>query len=173
MTGSSGPGYGGPMRVIFVKSDDGRRCSWRAELPGRRRFPGSTMAARSAHTDLPHDLAQLTVEAGLGAEHGFWNLLANGATFRSLGRRPTGPGRQLIAAYRAELNKVEGEVNAHVEAWRDGRATPVGPELDAMLARWRALGPGRELVVEWPTRRLSRPAPAARPVPTRRRRGRR
>jgi hypothetical protein len=45
------------MRVIFQKSDDGRRCSWRAELPGRRRLEGSTMAARSAGTDLPHDLA--------------------------------------------------------------------------------------------------------------------
>jgi hypothetical protein len=81
------------VRVIFRKSDDGRLCSWRAELPGRRRVPGSTMAARSARTDLPHDLAQFVVEAGLGLEHGFWNLVANGATFRSLGRRPTRPER--------------------------------------------------------------------------------
>jgi hypothetical protein len=88
------------------------------------------MAARSARTDLPHDLAQLVVEAGLGLEHGFWNLVANGATFRSLGRRPTRPGRQLIAAYRAELNEAENVVNAQVQAWRDGRPTPVGPELD-------------------------------------------
>jgi hypothetical protein len=60
------------MRVIFQKSDDGRRCSWRAELPGNRRLEGSTMAVRSAGTDLPHDLAQLVVEADLGLEHGFW-----------------------------------------------------------------------------------------------------
>ena len=64
------------------------------------------MAARSAHTDLPHDLAQFVLEAGLDLDHGFWNLVANGATFQSLGRRPTKPGRQLIAAYRAELNQV-------------------------------------------------------------------
>ena len=42
------------------------------------------MAVRSAGTDLPHDLAQLVAEADLGPEHGFWNLMANGARFRSL-----------------------------------------------------------------------------------------
>jgi hypothetical protein len=105
---------------MFAKSDDGRRCSWRAEGPGRRRVRGSTMAARSARTDLPHDLAQFVVEAGFGLEHGFWNLVANGATFHSIGRRPTKPGRQLVAAYRAELNEVEKVVNTQVQAWRDG-----------------------------------------------------
>jgi hypothetical protein len=169
---ASRPGYLGRMRVIFEKSDDRRRCSWRAELPGHRRLQGSTMAARSAHTDLPHDLAQLVVEAGLHLDHGFWNLVANGATFQSLGRRPTKPGRQLIAAYRAELNEAEGIVNAQVQAWRDGRPTPVSPELDAMLARWRALGPGEELVVAWPTRRLPKPSPRGDRAPTRRRRTR-
>jgi hypothetical protein len=126
------------MRVMFAKSDDGRRCSWRAELPGHRRVRGSTMAARSAGTDLPHDLAQFVVETGLGLEHGFWNLVANGATFQSTGRRPT----------------------------------KIGPDLDAMLARWRALRPGDELVVVWPTRRLPRPAPRVRRIPARRRVGR-
>lgn len=82
------------MRVLFGKSDDGRLCSWRAERPGPRRVPGATTAVRSGHGDLPHDLAQFVVEASLGPEHGFWNLVANGATFKSLGRRPTGPGRQ-------------------------------------------------------------------------------
>jgi hypothetical protein len=128
------------------------------------------MAARSGRTDLPHDLAQFVVEAGLGLEHGFRNLVANGATFQSLGRRPTKPGRQLIAAYRTELNQVEWTVNTQVQAWRDGRPTPVGRELKAMLARWRALRPGEELVVDWPTRRLPRPSRPVRPVPPRRRR---
>jgi hypothetical protein len=158
------------MRLYFGKSDDGRLCSWWAELPGHRQLPGSTMAARSAGTDLPHDLAQLVVEDGLGLEHGFWNLVANGATFESIGRRRTKPGRRLIAAYRSELNQVEGIVNAQVQAWRDGRPTPVGPALRAMVARWRALRPGDELVVEWPVRRLPRPPPPARHVPARRRR---
>jgi hypothetical protein len=160
------------MRVMFAKSDDGRVCSWRAELPGHRRVPGSTMAARSAGTELPHDLAHFVVEAGLGLEHGFWNLVANGATFRSIGRHPTRPGRQLIAAWRAELDEAEKVVNLQVRSWRDGRPTRVGPDLDAMLERWRALRPGDELVVEWPTRRLPRPAPRVRRTPARRRVGR-
>jgi hypothetical protein len=74
------------MRIFFQRSGDGRLCSWRAELPGRRRIMGSTMAARSGRTDLPHDLAQFVVEAGLGLEHGFWNLVANGASWG--GARP-------------------------------------------------------------------------------------
>jgi hypothetical protein len=74
----------------------------------------------------------------------------------------TKPGRQLIAAHRAELNEVEKLVNAHVAAWRDGDPTPVGPALEAMLARWRALPTGEELVVEWPTRRLPSAEPRVR-----------
>lgn len=126
------------------------------------------MAARASHTDLPHDLAQFVVEAALGLE-GFWNLLANGATFKSLGRHQTKPGRRLIADHRAELNEAEGIVNVHVAAWRDGDPTPVGPALDAMLARWRALRVGEELVVEWPTRRLPRASVRVPRAPTQRR----
>jgi hypothetical protein len=157
------------MQVMFSKSDGGRLCSWRAELPKHGRLQGSTMAARASHTDLPHDLAQFVVEAALGLEEGFWNLVANGATFKNLGRRLTKPGRQLIADHRAELNRAEGIVGAHVEAWRDGTPTPLGPALGAMLARWRALQVGEELVVEWPTRRLPRATPQVRNAPTRRR----
>jgi hypothetical protein len=157
------------VKVTFSRSSDGRLCSWRAEVHERRRFQGSTMAARSSHADLPHDLAQFVVEATLGLEEGFWNLVANGATFKSLGRRQTKPGRRLVVAHRAELNKAERVVNAHVRAWRDGDPTPLGPALDAMVARWRALGAGEELVVEWPTRRLPCASPRVRSAPRRRR----
>jgi hypothetical protein len=102
------------MKVMFSKSDDGRLCTWGAELPKHRQILGSTMGTRAARTDLPHDLAQFVVEVTLGPEEGFWNLVANGATFTSVGRRQTKPGRQLIAAHRAELNEVEKLVNAHV-----------------------------------------------------------
>ena len=127
------------------------------------------MAARASHTELPYDLAQFVVEANLSLEDGFWNLVANGATFKSLGRRQTKPGRQLIADHRAQLNEAEGIVNAHVQAWRDGVPTPLGPTLDATLARWRALRVGEELVVEWPTRRLPRASPRVWRAPTQRR----
>jgi hypothetical protein len=159
----------GGMRVLFSKVDDGRLCSWRAVLPGRRPFQGSTMAGRAARTELPHDLATFVVEASLGLEGGFWNLVANGATFKSLGRRPTRPGRQLIVAHRKELDAAEGIVNAHVEAWRAGRPTPAGAALDAMLARWLALPVGEELAVDWATRSLPAAAPGGRSSPPRRR----
>jgi hypothetical protein len=155
------------MKVMFSKSHDSRLCSWRAELPRHRRFQGSTMAARAGGIDLPHDLAQFVVEATLGLQEGFWNLVANGATFKSIGRRRTKPGRQLIAAHRAGLNAAEWAVHGHVEAWRDGRPTPAGPALDAMLARWRSLPAGEELVVEWPTRRLAQPRRREAPPPRR------
>jgi hypothetical protein len=157
------------MKVMFSKSDDGRLCSWWAELPRHRRFQGTTMAARAGRIDLPHDLAQFVVEVTLSLEEGFWNLVANGATFKSIGRRRTKPGRQLIAAHRAELDEAERIVNAHLYAWRAGDPTPVGPALEAMLARWRALPVGEELLVEWPTRRLPRASTRVRTAPRQRR----
>ena len=78
------------MKVMLSKSDDGCLCSWRAELPKHRRFQGSTMAARAGHIDLPHDLAQFVVEATLGLEEGFWNLVANGATLARWRALPVG-----------------------------------------------------------------------------------
>ena len=158
------------MKIMFSKADDGRLCSWRAAPPKRRPFQGSTMASRAGRTELPHDLGTFVVEATLGLEYGFWNLVANGATFKSLGRRRTRPGRQLIVAHRKELDKAEGVVNAHIEAWRDGAPTLTGPALEAMLVRWQALAVGEELVVEWPTRRLGhhRQSPAAPQRPQRR-----
>jgi len=142
------------MQVVFYKVDNGRLCAWVATPPKRKRFQGTTMASGR---DLPHDLAQFVVEATLGLQHGFWGLLANGATFKSVvGRRRTQPGQQLIRVHREALNATEHLVNAHVAAWRTGTPTPAGPALDAMYARWQALPVGEELQVDWPTQRLPR-----------------
>jgi hypothetical protein len=133
------------MEVVFYKADDGRLCGWRAAPPKRRRFQGTTTASGR---DLPHDLAQFVVEATLGVDHGFWGLLAKGATFKSVpGRSRTQPGQELIRAHRDELDSVERLVNAHVTAWRTGAVTPAAPE--SMLARWRALRGGEELRLVW------------------------
>lgn len=149
------------MRVEFYKGDAGRLCGWIATPPHRRPFQGSTMAAGR---DLPHDLTQFTIERALAIRDGFWGLLAHGAWFASVpGRRPTRPGRALARAHHPALVAVEGIVNGHYFAWRRGEATPVGPALDAMHARWRALGEGERLVLEWPVRPLSE-------APSRRRR---
>src|SRR5215468_5096352 len=118
------------MQVGFSKLDNGRLCAWWAEPPKRRRFQGTTMAAGPS---LPHDLAQFVVEATLAIRHGFWGLLANGATFRSVGLRRTKPGQQLIAEHRAALEAAEHVVNAHVAAWRSGIPPPARPALDDML----------------------------------------
>jgi hypothetical protein len=142
------------MQVVFYKVDNGRLCVWVAALPKRKRFQGTTMASGR---DLPHDLAQFVVEATLGLHHGFWGLLANGATFKSVvGRRRTQPGQQLIRTHREALNATEHLVNAHVAAWRTGAPTPAGSALDAMYARWQALPMGEELRVDWPPQRLPR-----------------
>ena len=140
------------MQVAFYKVDDGRLCAWVAASPKRKRFQGTTMASGR---DLPHDLAQFVVEATLGLHHGFWGLLANGATFKSVvGRRRTQPGRQLIRLHSEALIATEHLVNAHVAAWRKGASTPAGPALDAMYARWKALPVGEELRVDWLTQRI-------------------
>jgi hypothetical protein len=144
------------MKVVFYKVDNGRLCGWVAAPPKRKPFQGTTMASGR---DLPHDLAQFVVEATLGLSHGFWNMLANGATFKSVvGRRRTQPGQRLISSHAEELSASEHIANAHVTAWRTGAPTPVGPALDAVYARWKALSDGEELIMDWPTQRLPQAA---------------
>jgi hypothetical protein len=148
------------MRVEFFKDERGRVCGWYATPAKRRRFQGTIMAAGA---DLPHDLATFVVEAALGLDQGFWNLVANGATFSSIERRRTRQGRQLIRDHLEAIDAAEGVVNAEVHAWRRGEPSTAGAELDAMLARWRALPPGEFLTLEWPARRLPRPRADRRP----------
>jgi hypothetical protein len=110
----------------------------------------------AAGRDVPHDLTQFVIERALDVRDGFWALLAHGAWFASVpGRRPTGPGRALARTHRDALMAVEGLVNGHYLAWQRGEATPVGPALDEMLARWRALREGERLVLQWPVHPLT------------------
>jgi hypothetical protein len=157
------------MQVEFYKGGEGRLCRWIATPPKRRPFQGTTMAAGR---DLPHDLTQYTIERALGIGDGFWGLLSHGASFASVpGRRPTQPGRALVRAHHAALVAVEGVVNRHYLAWQCGEATPMGPTLDAMYARWRALPEGERLILAWPVQPLPGEAPRSRP-PRAGRRGR-
>jgi hypothetical protein len=149
------------MQIAFYKVDEGRLCDWRAHILKRRPFEGTTMASGR---DLPHDLAQFVAEAALGLPHGFWGLLAAEATFESVHRRRTRPGRQVIRTYHAALVATEHVVNSHVAAWRAKTPTSVSAALDAMLSRWRALPVGAELRVEWPVQRTRLPAARARVV---------
>ena len=136
------------MRVDFYKGDNGRLCSWSATPPHRRVFEGSTMASGR---DLPHDLTQFTIERALQIRDGFWGLLAHGGWFASVpGRRPTPQGRAVVRAHYAALVAIEGVVNGHYRAWQRGEYTPLKPILDAMYARWLALGNEETLTLEWP-----------------------
>lgn len=141
------------MEVRFRKGNNGRTCAWEATLPKRQKVPGPTMAAGP---DLPHDLSTFVIEEALGFEHGFWGCVAEGARFRSLGRRRTPQGKEVVARHAAELDEAERRVNEVYFAWRRGEATEVDDAIEAMLARWRALDPdGGELVLEWPGARAS------------------
>jgi hypothetical protein len=140
------------MLVEFYRAGEGRLCGWIATPPHRRPFQGSTMAAGR---DLPHDLTQFTIERALDISDGFWGLLAHGGWFASVpGRRPTSHGRAIVRAHHAALVAVEQIVNGHYLAWKRGGATALNPALDAMYARWPAVGDGELLALEWPVHPL-------------------
>jgi hypothetical protein len=84
--------------------------------------------------------------------------VAEGATFRSLGRKRTEQGRVVIRRHRGDLDEAEHRVNEIYFAWRRGEATPASDALDQALTEWRRLPDGGELVREWPDakRRRSR-----------------
>lgn len=133
------------MTVTFRR--EGRGCAWTALRPPRSVVPGPTMAAGG---DLPHDLYTFVIEDALDLEHGFWGLVAIGATFKTLGRKRTPQGKAIIARHLDDLDAAEDRVNEIYFAWRAGTATALDDELDGMLDRWRALPDGGELTLEWP-----------------------
>jgi hypothetical protein len=134
------------MEVRFQKGKGGRTCSWEALRPKRVRVPGPTMAAGG---DIPHDLATFVIEDALGIRHGFWGCVADGATFRTLGRKRTDPGKAVIRRHLTDLDEAEARVNEVYFTWRAGGATPADDALNEMLTRWRNLGEHEELVVVW------------------------
>jgi hypothetical protein len=105
----------------------------------------------AAGKSLPHDLAQYVIEAATGYPHGFWGLLAKGATYQSTGRKVTKSGRAVIVEHRAELIASEVLAGRHLQEWAAGRATPVTRALDDALEQWRRLTIGDRLVFEWPS----------------------
>jgi hypothetical protein len=90
------------------------------------------------------------IEGGLGLRHGFWGLIAEGATFNSMRKRRTREGRAVIAAHRAELESAEARVHAEEHQLEHGGDSPLRAEWDAMVARWAALPVGGTLELEWP-----------------------
>lgn len=151
------------MRVVFRKGKRGL-CSWTA-YPSKRR-PASAVGG-TAGRGLPHDLLQFIVEREHGCRHGFWGCLADGATFRSLAktdRRPTRPGRAVIATHVEELDAVELLAGRELDSWLAGDDTPVTRALAAMREQWLAMDDGEEIELEFTplVMRPSRPRPGRR-----------
>ena len=137
------------MRVEFFKPSEKRPgCAWVAFRGKRSVVPGTHMGVGRS---LPHDLAQYVIEAATGYTHGFWGLLALGATYKTTGRKITKPGRAVIVAHRAELGASEVLAGEHLHHWAAGRVTPVTEALDAAFRQWRALATDERLVYEWPS----------------------
>jgi hypothetical protein len=149
------------VRVTFRKAESGQ-CDWEAVRGRRTRVPGCQMGGRVREGHLPHDLAQFVIEAGLGLRHGFWGLVADGATFASMRKRRTRAGRAVIAAHRAELDAAEARVHAEERLLETGAHSSLRAEWDAMVARWAALPVGGTLELTWPL--PSRPLGSGTPV---------
>jgi hypothetical protein len=137
------------VRVTFRKNESGQ-CDWEAVRARRTRVPGCCMGGRVREGYLPHDLAGFLIEGRLGLRHGFWGLIAEGATFNSMRKRRTREGRAVIAEHRAELDAAEARVHAEEHLLEHGGDSPLRPEWDAMVARWAALPDGGTLELEWP-----------------------
>src|SRR5262245_3671707 len=138
------------MRVTFAKRYDKRAsCIWEARLGKRRRVPGSLMPLPKS--GLPHDVAQYVIEAATGYQHGFWGCIADGATFKSTGRKRTKPGRAVIDEHRAEVVASEHLANHQLFAWKCGEKSIVSEALDRATAQWSQLRAGEHLVFVWPS----------------------
>jgi hypothetical protein len=134
--------------VDFYRDDEARVSGWEAVRGKRTRIPGSVMGL--GRGVISHDLAQYVIEAATGYKDGFWGLLAQGATFKSTGRRRTRPGRAVIAAHRQELLASEHLAGAYLAAWKAGAAGPVTAALDRAAGQFSRLQPGERLRFEWP-----------------------
>ena len=137
------------MRVSFWRVSDNAFNVWEADRGHRRLVPGTVW--KEGLWGLPHDLAGLVVEARLGLQGGFWSCVGAGATFKSLDRKLTKPGRQIIREHRRELDAAEATVHGHVAAWLAGKQTPLRSDLDRFRTLWAELPEGQRLVVQWPT----------------------
>jgi hypothetical protein len=137
------------VRVEFFKPTEKRAgCAWVAFRGKRSVVPGTHMAVGRS---LPHDLAQYVIEAATGYQHGFWGLLALGATYKTTGRKVTKPGRAVIVAHRTQLVASEVLAGEHLHHWATGRVTPVTEALHAAFEQWRALSMAERLEFEWPS----------------------
>jgi hypothetical protein len=96
---------------------------------------------------LPHDIAHLVVEDGLGLRHGLWGVIAEGGLFGQnavlAGRqRPHAArrAREVVKAHHDDLNQAEMVVGAVCRMVHEGRESDRGL-LARLTGRWQ---PGAE-----------------------------
>ena len=138
-----------PMSVTFHKWTERRLSHWEAVRGKRTRIPGSTMAL--GRGDMPHDLGQMVVEAATGMDDGFWGSIAQGATFKSTGRKHTKPGRAVIAKNRDALAEAERRAGEHIRRWQRGEGGDVAAELGRIDRAWRQLPAEGSMTIQWPS----------------------
>jgi hypothetical protein len=138
------------MRVEFYKLESHGRphVAWKATRGKRTKIPGTLMAGSKG---IPHDLSQYVIEAATGYRCGFWELVSQGATFRSTGRRRTKPGRALIAEHRDELAGAERLAGEHLQRWKSGERSGVADALTAASDQWDRLSLRESLIFDWPS----------------------
>jgi hypothetical protein len=134
--------------VHFWRIEDNRFTRWEADRGHRRIVPGTPWKDGGAR--LPHDLAGMVIEVELGLAGGFWSCVAAGATFKSLGRKVTKPGRQVIREHRAQLDEAEHAVHAVIGAWQSGVPTPVTDALERVASTWATVDAHSRLTISWP-----------------------
>ena len=138
------------MEVTFTKAAHAWHFPIWVARKRKSRIAGSILGRDPRR--LPHDIVTLVVERELGIVDGFLATVAGGGTFRSMAKRRHADGKAAIARNRAGLDRAEHVVGTTCAEWLAGRTTRCNDALDATLDAWRALPPGGELTLTWPTR---------------------
>jgi hypothetical protein len=147
------------MQVTFTRTGDRRYGVW-VERPGA---PGLAMHPAPAYDpDIPHDLAHFVVERECGIAHGVFGQVAAGGTAGTfhradgqVDRELACRGKRLLRSHEHDMVSSERLAQAAMLAWRERERPAAGPlervcrRFDELAVRWRALGVGESLTVEW------------------------
>jgi len=163
------------MEVTFTRTGE-KRYAVRVE---RERAPALHMHPAPGYDPLlPHDLVHFAAERAYGIAHGVFGQLAAGGDVRTfhrvegaVDRRLRRRGERLVRAYAGDLARSEELTDRALRTWYRGRR-PAGDEqleracsdFDDLSRRWRTLGIGGSLTLQWPE------TPARIPVHSQRRR---
>src|SRR4051794_37409015 len=133
---------------VFIERDDGTRLAMHPA-------PGYDAA-------IPHDLAHFVVERECAIAHGVFGQVAAGGTAGTfhpadgaVDRRLRRRADRLLRAHEADMVRSERLAQAAFGVWRTNqRPAPdalerVCARFDELSARWRALGVGESLTLEW------------------------